>query len=161
MKPDIELTPEPQPILANNPSVFFANNRPMPFPSESEIKVLSEGHAFNEEGLKIRLKKYIARIESYANNTETIAFGEDFCQWGILKMKDSRARNRDANYRLAKELLRELEDGHDVPEVFRDLEGKRDKYKQLTNHTLGIHSSELKSIIKDANNMIRKRATLR
>jgi|GEM_PF-3469311 len=119
--------------------------------SESKIKTTED--AIND--IKQDLRNYIIRVEGYGEDkanpdNKTINFRE-----GFWFMKDSRAKNRQANYKLARDLLLELENGKPLNQVFDP-----DNIKYLRRDfdpTRNIHSAELNRIIRAAEQIIAKK----
>lgn len=66
-----------------------------------------------EDLLREQLTAYIKRVKSFKNDNNTINFAAGFDFFAA-----SRAINREANYKLAKALLAELNQGIDVNTVF-------------------------------------------
>lgn len=100
------------------------------------------------------LEQYVHSIEQHRTTTSD---NPDFSH-GFWFFVDSRAYHREANYLLAKSLLKALMDPtHTIREVFNNIEARREnmididriwKRKDYTDR--GIKSSELKSIIHKA-----------
>ncbi len=124
--------------------------------------------------LKQRLKAYIRTIESYVGDGEhskkftkyqgqknidtiTINFSHDFSIF-----KSSQAANREANYRMARKLLKRLEASDTtVVALFATTNIHRLRKAIIQKHTLhtwrrGIHSETLNSVIDDAEDMAQK-----
>ena len=111
-----------------------------------EIEIMHAAQPFID-----KLAAYIDRIESYKANGKT-----DFSS-GFWFFAGSRAVNRQANYLLAKKMLKELLDNVPVIDVFRDVDAMRNdiiKINQLNNNPdfveRGLNSSELNAIFSDA-----------
>ena|GEM_PF-5154528 len=109
----------------------------------------------SKEDIERALKIYISRIEGYQkeNDPRGIDFTKDV--WFPF-FKNSQAQNRRANYRLARDLLAELQAGGDIRDVFNS-----DNIKRLRSDyhpTRDIHSADLNRVIRAANQMIRTQA---
>lgn len=95
-----------------------------------------------------KLEAYVTRIESYQGN---------YAQ-GFWFFPESRAINRELNYKLAKQLLNTLKEGNEnIASVFTNLEAKKNAFaddKALPWYGVtGIHSVQLKEIIEAVENM--------
>ena len=104
--------------------------------------------------LKSRLQKYISRIESHADkkSPNKINFAH-----GFLFLKSIRAKNREANYQLAKKLLEKLNQGENAAVLFPKAATLRKPFQPHWFFNHGIQSRELNSIIKPKPNNIDKR----
>jgi len=126
---------------------FFLSDRRMASEKEDEVNPLA-----TPGDIKKALESYISRIEGYrgdkANPEDTtINFRE-----GFWFMKDSRAKNRQANYKLARDLLVELNAGKPIEQVFDP-----DNIKYLRRDfdpTRNIHSADLNRIIQAVGKII-------
>ncbi len=95
--------------------------------------------------IKARLEKYITRIESHTekNAPDKINFA-----YGFHFFKSIRAKNREANYRLAKELLKKLNKGEKAETLLPQASTIRKTYAPHWFFNHGIQSKELKAIIQ-------------
>lgn len=105
------------------------------------------------------LKKYISRIQRHPNLELNSTSKFDF-SYGFWFYKNSRAINREANYYLAKELLKKLEETEQplsIQSIFDSLDEERAKIF-VEHHMIGrvdckirgINSAELNGIIRRA-----------
>lgn len=104
--------------------------------------------------LKSRLQKYITRVERHANQKTPNEI--DFSH-GFLFFKSIRAKNRKANYQLAKKLLEKLNQGEDATTLFPKAKTLRKPFQPHWFFNHGIQSRELNNIIKPKRNDIDKR----
>lgn len=96
----------------------------------------------NRNNIVEGLERYIQRVESHKQNS-TIDYGHGF--WFF---RDSRAKSREANCLLAKELKARLENNqpvNDILEIRRQLISQAPNLRTMTDR--GINSSELFEII--------------
>lgn len=102
-----------------------------------------------------QLTDYINRIQSHKNNQ-----GKNDYTYGFWFFTDSRALNRRANYKLAKQFHKELNNGSSISSVFLNFPAKRAKLKDKASGKKlnespdyverGINSKALNTIIKTA-----------
>lgn len=108
-----------------------------------------------EQELKERLGYYIARIEKSINVPEA---NVNF-KHGFWVMKDSRAANRLANYRLAKRMVEEVARGTPLAEILAEKDNwRKDVFPQGAKDR-GINSSELNQIFSDIEKKVRAQRT--
>jgi GTPase SAR1 family protein len=104
--------------------------------------------------LKKNLQKYISRIESHADQNEPDKINFSF---GFHFFKSIRAKNREANYRLAKKLLKKINQGEHANDLLPQAENLRKRYQPHWFFNHGIQSRELNNIIKPTPKKIDKR----
>jgi|GEM_PF-6536931 len=141
-------------VVTQRARPFFSGDARMKVEAK-ELQHLHNKHATNEEGLKIALRNYIARIEGYVDQAKPktgIDFKKSLRFPFFEKIKQSQAQNRIANYGLAKDLLSELEAGKSVAEAFS--ESNIQSLRATYNPTRKIYSSDLNRIINDANKIV-------
>jgi len=106
--------------------------------------------------IKVKLKKYIDRINGYKSNPNKINYAQ-----GFLFFKKSRAINRKANHLLAIELYKKLSENASVYSTFNNVDDLRRKI--IRNNQLSVkinyvergnNSRELCQIIHEANSYI-------
>lgn len=123
---------------------FVKKRRGMPVDEEVEANDTKEAsEADLKANLKQALQQYVARIEANKKG-ETINFAH-----GFKLFKKSQAKNREANYKLAKKLISEIDDPtHPIKSIFdaQNIKGLRKQYKSDGD----IHSTDLNTIIKAA-----------
>ncbi|MGC1182474.1 hypothetical protein [Legionella sp.] len=98
--------------------------------------------------LKKALETYITRIEKHQTQNKQPDF-----KYGLMFFRDSRAKNRKANYNLTKELLVQLgKEEKSIPVIFgkANIENLRKEEKFHLSKTAIFSTSELSSIIKAA-----------
>ena len=109
-----------------------------------------EDEAVIKDNLGKKLQRYIDRIELHRAGN-----GSPVYSHGFYFFKQSRAKNRAANYKLAVKLRDELESSLPVSHIFSELETKRCSiFNELfpqSNKNRGINSHELSQVIEEAN----------
>ncbi|BCA94604.1 hypothetical protein TUM19329_09650 [Legionella antarctica] len=118
-------------------------------------KIIKTEGQFRHELIE-KLEHYINRISSY----------HGVYTHGFLFFKNSRATNRQVNHLLSEQLLNRLQKNEPIESVFKDIQAQRDavlvRNMGLNKSDLakylntGIHSTELSTIVKQADQYIKQ-----
>lgn len=94
--------------------------------------------------VKNKLEKYVSRIEKHAvkKSPDKINFA-----YGFHFFKSIRAKNREANYQLAKQLIEKLDRGENATDLLPQAQNLRKRYQPHWFFNHGIQSRELNSIL--------------